>query len=333
MENETEVQYQEEPPSSWKWQLKNSITTQEELSKHLELTQEEINYFNHDNGNRINFRVTPYYMELIKKFPILRKTVIPTDSEFWITHGESEDPLCEDDVMPLPNIMHRYSNRVLILSTRRCTTFCRFCTRSRLVTDSTEEDDLEKALEYIREHREVNDCIISGGDALYNSNEKLYYILSELDKIEHIKIVRIGTKVPVVMPMRVDNELVDMLSQFWRKLYINIHFTHFVELTNQTKMACLKLARVGITLGSQTVLLKGINDDSEVLKELFQNLLSIKVVPRYLYSMDRIYGSSHFFVDIEKGKEIMQQLQGKVSGMGIPRFVVDSKNGKIPVNY
>jgi lysine 2,3-aminomutase len=335
MENETEfleLPAEEEPPS-WKWQLQNSITTKEELEKHLELKQNEISYFNHKNEKRINFRITPYYLNLIINNPVLRKAVIPTDDEFWVSDGESEDPLCEDEVMPLPNIMHRYKNRVLLLSTKFCSTNCRFCTRSRLVSDKAEEDSLMEAIVYIREHKEVNDVIVSGGDPLTLPTKKLQFILSELNNIEHVKVIRIGTKVPAVLPMRIDNELVDMLSEFWRKLYINIHFTHFVELTNQTKIACLKLAKAGITLGSQTVLLKDINDDAEVLKELFQSLLSIKVIPRYLYSMDRIFGSSHFFVPLKKGKDIMAQLQGNVSGMGIPKYVVDSKNGKIPINF
>ena len=335
MEKETETQFttEEEPPSSWKYQLQNSITDKTTLEKHLELTKEEKDYFNSENSNHIKFKITPYYLQLIKDNSILRKTMIPTSNEFIVSEGESEDPLDEDKVRPLPNIFHRYKNRVLLLSTNQCSSFCRFCTRSRLVGNEI-ENNIEEAISYIREHEEVNDCIISGGDACMNSTEKLHYILSELNKIEHIKIIRLGTKVPAVMPMRIDNELVNMLSEFWRKLYINIHFTHFVELTNQTKIACLKLAKAGIALGSQTVLLAGINDDANVLKELFQNLLSIKVIPRYLYSMDRIKGSKHFFVDIERGKEIMRELHdGSISGMAIPKYILDSSKGKKLVHF
>ena len=333
MEKETETQFTEPPSNNWKWQLQNSITDKTTLEKHITLTKEEEDYFNSEHSNHIKFKITPYYLQLIKDNPILRKTMIPTSNEFIISEGESDDPLDEDKVRPLPNIFHRYKNRVLLLSTNQCSSFCRFCTRSRLVSNEM-NGDIDEALSYIRKHEEVTDCIISGGDALMNSNEKIHYILSELNKIEHVKIIRIGSKIPVALPQRVDNDLVDMLSEFWRKLYINIHFSHYVELTNQTKMACLKLAKVGISLGSQTVLLAGVNDNAEVLKKLFQDLLSIKVVSRYLYSMDRIKGSKHFFVPIERGKEIMRQLHmGDISGMAIPRYVIDSKEGKIPVHY
>lgn len=335
MITETEEQFTEPPAeeSSWKYQLQHSIFTKEELEKHLTLTKEEEDYFNHEHSNHIKFKITPYYLDLIKKHNVLRKTMIPTSNEFLISEEESDDPLDEDKVRPLPNIFHRYKNRILLLSTNQCSSFCRFCTRSRLIGNET-ENNLEEALNYIKEHREVNDCIISGGDALLNSNDKLYYILSELNKIEHVKILRLGTKVPAVMPMRIDNDLVNMLSEFWRKLYINIHFSHYVELTTQTKIACLKLAKAGVGLGSQTVLLAGVNDNAEILKKLFQDLLSIKVLPKYLYSMDRIKGSKHFFVPIEKGKEIMRELHdGSISGMAIPKYVLDSAEGKKIIHF
>jgi lysine 2,3-aminomutase len=318
----------------WTWQLKNSITTREDLEKHIELTEDERKYFDL-KGDRTKFRITPYYFDLVKKNLILRKCVIPQIYEEVYSNFESEDPLCEEKVNPVKCIVHKYPDRCLFLVTDFCSTKCRYCTRSRIIENDfsfSDKENWDEAIEYIKNHNEIRDVIISGGDPLTLNEYMIDYLLRALSKIEHVKIIRIGTKVPVVLPQRINEDLLEMLEPYWEKLFINIHFSHPSELTVETKNACLKLAKLGILLGSQTVLLKGINDDIDIMKSLMQGLLECKVIPRYLYQMDKIKGGSHFSVLLEKGKEIIRGIQGFTSGMACPKYVVDSEYGKIPVD-
>jgi lysine 2,3-aminomutase len=337
-ETETEFTTEEEPPSSqffnnWKWQLQHSISTQSELEKHITLTQEENDYFNSEHNNRINFRITPYYLFILKQNEILRKTMIPSDEEFIISEGEEIDSLHEDDMSPIPNLVWRYPNRVLLLVTEFCSCACRFCTRSRKIKSESNFLPIDDAINFIKEHKEIEDVIASGGDIFTLPTFAIKNILKRLSEIEHLKVIRLGTKVPICLPMRFDDELLSVLEEFSDKLWINIHVTHPCEITDEVKAVAKKLTKLAIPLGSQTVLLKNVNNDAEILKKLFMDLVAIKIIPRYLYQMDLVSGTSHFRTKIEEGLDIMQNITGFISGMAVPKFVCDapSGGGKVPL--
>lgn len=320
-------------PEGWKILIKNSIKNIDELSSDIELTEDE----QVENTKKLPLRITPYYLDLIKKHPILRKTVVPTINEFKISEDESIDPLNEDGHNPTNCIIHKYPDRVLFMVTNFCTVNCRYCTRSRIFDDTetktsfVSNKDLTDAFKYIKKHKEIRDVIISGGDSLTLSDDKLEYILKNVRIIKHVEIIRIGTKVPVVLPERITDNFVNMLKKY-HPLYMSIHFTHPAEITNECKEACEKLANAGIPLRSQTVLLKGVNDSVETIKDLMHKLLKIRVSPYYLYNTDRIIGSSHFRCSIDKGIEIIKGLRGFTSGYAIPQFIVDTEYGKIAIN-
>jgi len=314
---------------NWKWQIKNSITTYKELKNILLLNKDEQDAFN-ININ-LPFKVTPYYMTLVSENKELRKTVIPTIQENIYSVQESNDPLDEEQYRH-GCVIHKYKDRALFLSTNSCTTYCRYCTRSRIM--HKEETNLEEGLSYIRNNNEIRDVIISGGDALLLKLDKLDYLLSKLKEINHIEIIRIGTKIPIVLPYKIDNELVNILKKY-KPLYINIHIMNHKELTLECKEACNKLIDSGIILGSQTVLIKDVNDNIESMEKLMRELLKMRIRPYYLYSCDYIKGSSHFRCNIEKGIEIIRELRNRISGLGIPNFIIDTKTKKVPLiaNY
>lgn len=314
---------------SWKWQLSNSIRNLDDLKKELSLLEDE----KIENVSNLPIRITPYFLDLIKNDStgILRKTVIPTVNEMMVAPEEEGDPLAEDKYKKTECIIHKYPDRCLFLCTNFCSTYCRFCTRSRLVggNDNYSKNQIDDGIEYIQNHPELRDIILSGGDPLTMSTKNLDYILEKLSGINHIEMIRIGTKVPVVIPQRIDDELISMLSKYkYRPLYINLHFTHPLEITDECKKACRKLSDVAV-LGSQTVLLKGINDDSETLKKLFHELLKIRVRPYYLYQMDRIKGGSHFRCELDKMINIMKESIGFTSGF--PECIIDTEIGKTPL--
>jgi lysine 2,3-aminomutase len=331
-----------EPPSSkfddWHWQVNNSITTRGELEKYLVLTNDEIKYFETYNYHHIKFRVTPYYLSLIKENPVLRKCVIPRiQSLHKDIHEEEEDSLGEEKDSPIKNLVHRYPDRVLLLVSDFCYSNCMYCTRFRMI-NKKHNIELEEAFQYIERHEEVRDVIVSGGDPLTLNNDKINYILNRLNSINHIEVIRIGTKAPIVLPQRMrDTNLLSILNKYNEKLWINIHVTHPIELTNEVKEACLKLNSIGITLGSQTVLLKDVNDTIEIMKSLMQKLMTCKIRPYYLYMCDQTVGVKYFQSTVEKGLEIMKGLRGWTSGLAIPHFVIDAPKGggKIPLlpNY
>jgi lysine 2,3-aminomutase len=320
----------EEPPplEDWHWQINNSITTLEEIKEHISLSSEEEEAFSKAS---LPFRITPYYLNLVKKFPELRRCAIPTIYETVISPGEDIDPLNEDHQSPVPGIVHRYPDRVLFLATTFCSFSCRYCTRSRLVGHSV-NNNWADMLQYIRDHNEIRDVLISGGDPLTMSDEKIDSLLSSLYAIPHIEIVRIGTKVPVVLPQRITPSLTNILKKY-SPLYINIHFTIKEEITPECSQACISLANVGIPLGSQTVLLRGVNDTAQKLKDLFLGLLKIKVKPYYIYQGDLIIGSAHFRTSVERGIELLSELQGHITGFAVPKYIVDlpGGGGKVPV--
>jgi lysine 2,3-aminomutase len=320
-------------PDAWPSLIRNSVKNIEELAKHIELTEEEKIQIT----DKLPLRITEYYLDLIKKYPVLRKTVIPTLSEFKISDGESNDPLKEEGHNPTKCIVHKYPDRALFLVTNFCSTNCRYCTRSRIFEDQSDtlssisKRDIDDAINYITEHKELRDIIISGGDPLTLSDGNLDYILQKIRAIKHIEIIRIGTKMPVVLPQRITTKLINILKKY-HPLYMSIHFTHPLEITPECSKALNKIANVGIVMRSQTVLLKGVNDDVEIMKNLMHKLLINRVTPYYIYNTDYIIGSEHFRCSIDKGLEIIKGLRGFTSGYAIPSYVVDTEHGKIILN-
>lgn len=322
--------------NDWKWQLRNTFNSIDDLKKIMKLTDKEIMAVNNLKG-RLPLRITPYFASLIynsKPSDPLRRNVVPVVEELIESASEQSDPLHEKSFSPVKGIVHRYPDRVLFTVTQVCSNYCRYCTRSHSVgrLDKLGRNDFEKAFAYISEHKEVRDVLISGGDPLTLSDETLDYILSSIRKIEHVEIIRIGTRVPVVLPQRITDKLVSVLRKY-HPLFISLHFSHPSEITEECADACTRLADGGFPLGSQTVLLKGINDNVPVMKELMHKLLKIRVRPYYLYQCDLIPGSGHFRTTVRKGLEIIKGLRGFTSGYAIPTFVVDAPGGggKIPL--
>jgi lysine 2,3-aminomutase len=282
--------------------------------------------------------ITPYYLSLIDRHnpkDPLRKTVVPVTGEFLRTPGEADDPLGEEGHSPVPGLVHRYPDRVLLLALDFCSTYCRYCTRSRVVGHGEllpNEARLEAALDYLRATPAVRDVLISGGDPLALGEEKLEWILSRLREIPHIEFVRIGTKMPAVLPQRITPSLCRTLRRY-HPLWLSVHFLHPAECTYEAALACARLADAGIPLGSQTVLLAGVNDDAETMKLLVRRLLMMRVRPYYLYQCDPISGSSHFRTPVAKGLEILDALRGHTTGYAVPTFVIDAPGGggKVPL--
>lgn len=287
--------------------------------------------------------VTPYYASLIAGpggSPALRRSMIPTVDELLRTPEESEDPLGEDDDSPVPGIVHRYPDRVLFLATDTCAANCRYCTRSRIIDGEAHSCGGQlsmahrwgRAVDYVAATPQIRDVLISGGDPLTLPDAGLDFLLSRLRGIKHVEIIRIGTKVPMVMPQRITWSLVRLLKKY-HPLYVSVHCTHPDELTLEARTACTRLADAGIPLGSQTVLLAGINDDADVLARLFHGLLEVRVRPYYLYQCDPIVGSSHFRTPVAAGIEITRALRGHTSGYAVPTFVIDAPGGggKVPI--
>ncbi|MGV8139875.1 MAG: KamA family radical SAM protein [Mangrovibacterium sp.] len=322
--------------NDWKWQIRNSFTSLSQLSSIVELSGTEKQVLL-SPGVHLPLRITPYYASLLSD-PVngyaIRKAMVPGVQELHLAPGEQTDPLNEEANTPVPHLVHRYPDRVLFLATGFCSAYCRYCTRTHMVAKEKVHfnRNWEPAIEYIRQHTEVRDVLISGGDPLTMPEKMLRNLLTELRGISHVELLRIGTKVPVVLPQRITNSLTRLLKQF-HPLMISIHFTHPAELTPETAEACIRLADAGIPLGSQTVLLNGINDDVDVMKKLMQGLLKIRVRPYYLYQCDPIPGSSHFRTPVSKGIEIIQGLRGFTSGYAVPNYVIDTPGGggKIPL--
>ncbi|PLW99847.1 MAG: lysine 2,3-aminomutase [Marinilabiliales bacterium] len=321
--------------NDWKWQIRNSFASFEELHRILELSDEEIGF--KEQALNLPVRITPYYASLldpVDPMQALRRTMVPVVNELTISKGEESDPLGEEDDSPVPLIVHRYPDRALFLVTDFCSAYCRYCTRSHMVSKKKHAGSklIDNAIAYIAAHEEIRDVIISGGDPLTQSDERIEYILSNLRAIPHLEIIRIGTKVPAVLPMRITEKLTGILKKY-HPLLMSLHFTHPDEMTPETMEACTRLADAGIPLGSQTVLLKGINDHVEVYKKLTHQLLKARVRPYYLYQCDPIPGSSHFRTPVETGLDLIRNLRGFTSGYAIPHYVIDAPGGggKIPI--
>jgi lysine 2,3-aminomutase len=327
--------------NSWTWQLNNSIGSWDQLERFIRLSPEELQ--SAEKKKKLPIRITPYYASLINPedpHQPIRRTMIPVVNELIVAPEEMADPLGEENQSPVPQLVHRYPDRVLFLTTGVCAAYCRYCTRSHMVSKKDKVHAnlaaWDTALEYIRMHPEIRDVLLSGGDPLTLSDARLEYLLTRLRAIPHVEIIRIGTKVPVVLPQRITDSLVRMLKKY-HPLFMSIHFTHPEEVTPEVVSACNMLADAGIPLGSQSVLMKGINDQVEIMKNLYHLLLKMRVRPYYLYQCDPIPGSAHFRTPVEKGLEIIRGLRGFTSGYAIPHFVIDTPGGggKIPIlpNY
>jgi lysine 2,3-aminomutase len=317
--------------NSWYWQARNRIRTLEQLEQALTLSDDERSALS-QSGTMLPVSITPYYLSLVSRddsHQPLRRTVIPTPQELIRSPGEADDPLGEDHDSPVPGLVHRYPDRVLLLVTDFCSSYCRYCTRSRVVGQghiAPGEQRLEQAFEYIRSTPCVRDVLISGGDPLALSDERLDWVLSSLRRIPHVEFVRIGTKMPAVLPQRITPELCRMLKKH-HPLFMSLHFIHPDECTPESFLACTRLADAGIPLGSQTVLLKGVNDDVETMKTLVHRLLMMRVRPYYLYQCDPISGSAHFRTPVAKGLEIIDGLRGHTTGYAVPNYVIDAPGG------
>jgi len=314
----------------WQQMLKNSLTDPEVIAKRFNLNSKDLERI----AQEFKIRVTPYYASLIKeKGDAIYKQVIPDPRELAENSGVS-DPLSEDHDSPVPSIVHRYPDRVLFLVSHSCASYCRFCTRKRKVGDSTKINPryIEDGLEYIRQHKEIRDVIISGGDPLMLSDNKLEHILKSLRAISHLEILRIGSRVPCFLPQRITPKLTEMLKRY-HPLWMNVHFNHPDELTPEAQKALALLADAGIPLGCQTVLLKGVNDDPAIMKRLMQKLVANRVRPYYIYQADYVTGTEYLRTRVEKGIEIMQGLRGWTSGLAVPYFCIDAPGGggKIPI--
>jgi len=318
--------------NDWRWQLRHRLRDLRGLARVIRLSAEEEAAIRR-LGDHLPVGITPYYASLIDPGdpgdPI-RRMMVPVPDEFVQTPGEADDPLAEDSHMPVPGLVHRYPDRVLFLVTSFCATYCRYCTRARLVGQTGEyhfnTQQYQQALDYISEHPQIRDVLVSGGDPLTMTDDRLEWLLAALRAIPHVEFIRIGTKVPIVLPQRITTDLTGMLRRY-HPLWFSLHFMHPAEITPETAHACERLADAGIPLGSQTVLARGVNDDVETMKRLVHGLLRIRVRPYYLYQCDPISGSRHFRTSIEKGLEIIAGLRGYTTGYACPTFVVDAPGG------
>jgi len=323
--------------NNWIWQQQKRIKSMDVLEKVIHVTQEERDAFAQSH-EMFNMGITPYYASLIDpddpNCPI-RLQSVPKKGELFIHPSEMEDPLAEEVYMPVPSVTHRYPDRVLFYTTHNCPVYCRHCTRKRKVADpssSTANKQLEDGLAYIESHKEIRDVVISGGDALSNSDDRLEYILSRLRAIEHIDVFRIATRNLVTLPCRVTDNLANMLRKY-HPVFIHTHFNHPKECTQEAFDAVAKLADAGCVINNQMVLLKGVNDDPKTVMELNHKLLMMRVRPYYIFQCDQSQGLSHFRTPVEKGLEIIEALRGHTSGMAVPHFVIDAPGGggKIPL--
>ncbi len=327
--------------NDWNWQVRNRIESFEQLSKYFSFSDEEAEGIKKALA-KFRMAITPYYLSLIDPndpYDPIRRQCIPSGAECNIAPADLLDPLHEDEDSPVPGLTHRYPDRVLFLITDMCSMYCRHCTRRRFAGQKDDEspaDRIERALEYIEKTECVRDVLLSGGDCLMCSDEHLEYIISRLRKIDHVEIVRLGTRTPVVCPMRITEHLCEMLHKY-HPIWLNTHFNHPNEMTPESSAALARLADAGIPLGNQTVLLRGVNDCVHVMKKLVQTLVKNRVRPYYIYQCDLSMGLEHFRTPVSKGIEIIEGLRGHTSGYAIPTFVVDAPGGggKTPVmpNY
>lgn len=323
--------------NNWIWQQQKRVKNLEDLKKVIHVTDEEVKAYE-GSVEMFNMSITPYYASLMDpddpNCPI-RLQAVPKIGELHVAPEDMEDPLAEERDMPVPGLTHRYPDRVLFYTTHNCAMYCRFCTRKRKVSDpgsAAQKQQLDGALEYIRNHPEIRDVVVSGGDPLSNSDERLDYILGSLRAIPHVEMFRLGTRNLVTLPQRITDDFIYMLRKH-HPVYVNTHFNHPKECTREAYDACRRLADAGVPISNQAVLLKGVNDSVEIFKELNHKLLMMRVRPYYIYQCDLSQGIGHFRTPIEKGFEIIEGLRGWTSGLAVPHMVIDAPGGggKIPI--
>lgn len=327
--------------NDWKWQVKNRIETLDELKKYVKLTEEEEEGIR-ESLKTLRMAITPYYLSLIDQndpYDPIRRQCIPTITETHISKADLLDPLSEDEDSPVPGLTHRYPDRVLFLITDMCSMYCRHCTRRRFAGQhdcQSPADRIQQGIDYIARTPQVRDVLLSGGDALMVNDNLLESIIQRLRAIPHVEIIRLGTRTPVVCPQRITDNLCNMLKKY-HPIWVNTHFNHPHEITPESSAACERLANAGIPLGNQSVLLRGVNDCTYVMKDLVRKLVKIRVRPYYIYQCDLSMGLEHFRTPVSKGIEIIEALRGHTSGFAVPTFVIDAPGGggKTPVmpNY
>ncbi|MCB9747210.1 MAG: KamA family radical SAM protein [Candidatus Omnitrophica bacterium] len=322
----------------WRWQIRNRVRSLDVLNKFINLTKHEIKGIQ-GCGNKLTMSIPPYFASLMDpedpKCPI-RLQSVPQVHELEVSENEMRDPCGEDKNSPVHGLVHRYPDRVLFLVNEMCAMYCRYCTRSRMVGDgqrTLSTETYNAAFDYIRSNKKIRDVLISGGDPLTMSDRMLEHIIKTLKEIPHVEFVRIGTRIPVTLPQRITFDLVNMLKKY-SPIWMSIHFNHPKEITKRVKFACDLLADSGIPMGSQTVLLKGINDKPAVMKKLMHELLKIRVRPYYIYQCDPILGSKHFRTPVSVGLNIIEKLRGHTTGYAVPTYVIDGPGGggKIPLS-
>ena len=324
--------------NDWKWQYRNRIGDAETLSEIIRLSDKDRDEIKTSLGH-FRMAITPYYASLMDPddpFCPIRMQAVPSVNETNVKPWEKRDPLSEENDSPAPNIVHRYPDRALFMVTRQCAMYCRHCFRKRLVGEEDfviSDQEKQKAIDYIARTPQIRDVLVSGGDPLSMGDSQLEDIIARLRAIPHVEVIRIGTRMPVVLPMRITPSLLEMLKKY-HPIWINTHFNHPRELTAQSVQACANIADAGIPLGNQTVLLRNINDNTETMKELLLKLVKTRVRPYYIYQCDLFEGSEHFRTRVETGIEIIRNLTGRISGYAIPRFVIDAPNGvgKVPIS-
>ncbi len=326
----------------WNWQIKNRITDLDTLKKIINLTNDEIKAFN-EGSSKFKMAITPYYATLMDKndpnCPV-RLQSVPNLGELIIHETDMKDPLAEDRDMPVPGLTHRYPDRVLFYVSNDCPMLCRHCTRKRKVSDPSsiaKNKQIEDGLKYIKDNKQIRDIVVSGGDPLNLNNEKLDYILGELRQIEHVEVIRLGTRNPVTLPIRLrDDKLLEIIEKH-QPIHVNTHYNHPKEMTRESLLANTRLSLAGATVANQSVLLKGINDNAKIMTKLSHRLLLMKVRPYYIFQCDMAEGISHFRTPITTGIEILEKMRGWTSGLAIPQYVIDAPGGggKIPMipNY
>ena len=332
------------PLEEWEtyhWQMANRIQTVEQLRQVIKLTTSEENAVTRKSG-RFIMGIPPYWAALMDpEDPMcpIRRQAVPVEDEYRLSPNDMIDPLGEDSHMPVPGLVHRYPDRVLLLVVEVCSMYCRFCTRSRVVGTTagySRPANIDQAIDYVRAHRKIRDVLISGGDPLTLSDERLDDVLTKLKAIPHVEFIRIGTRNPVTLPYRVTESLCTVLKKH-KPVWMSLHFNHPKEVTPPVRKACGMLADSGVPLGSQTVLLKGVNDRPAIMKKLFHELLKIRVRPYYIYQCDPVKGTAHFRTPVSVGLQIIEKLRGHTTGYAVPTFVVDGPGGggKIPLmpNY
>lgn len=321
--------------NDWKWQLKNGVRTVDHLSEFLNLRRDEIEKILEVN-NLYPFVISPYYLSLINLKDIndpVRKQVVPDIKEIEIVSKNSDDdPLAEREKMPVAGLIHRYPDRVVILVTNNCAANCRHCNRKRNWLKNDTALNIKESINYLKNNSEVREVILSGGDPLLLQTERLKNLLDEINSVNHIKVIRIGSRVPVTLPMRITDELCEMLKQY-PSIWLNTQFNHPNEITIESETACRKIQYAGIPVSNQSVLLKGINDTSETMKILCQRLQEIKVRPYYLFQCDRVTGTEHFWTPVKEGINIIEKMTGHTGGLCVPKFVIDLPGGEGKVSF